>query len=343
MARGDALYRQWELLRTLQTRRRGIGLDELAERLEVNRRTVQRDLEVLATLFPVESHTGEFGKKFWRVRCEADSVGELQMTFTEMLSLHLSSQLLAPLAGTPFGDGLDSALGKLRAILPTRSLNYFRDLDDALHCKSMVQADYTEHRDQIAALNRAIVHREAVRITYHSASQGRELTSRFCPYGVVLLASSLYVIGHLDRYDEVRTLKVTRIGEVEETGEMFDRPADFSLADHTAGAFGVFGPGEPRCIRVRFTEWAATNLRENTWHPSQSITEDDGAALTAEFELSSTVEFKRWLLGFGRHARVLDPAELAQEIAEELRGAACQYGTPPAAGGGPAGPPGPGQ
>jgi predicted DNA-binding transcriptional regulator YafY len=343
MARGDALYRQWELLRTLQSRRRGIGIDELAERLEVNRRTVQRDLEVLATLFPVESQAGEFGKKFWRVRTETGGTGELQMTFTEMLSLHLSSQLLAPLAGTPFGDGLDSALGKLRAVLPTRSLNYFRDLDDALHCKSMVHADYTEHRQQIAALNRAIVHREAVRITYHSASQGREITSRFCPYGVVLLASSLYVIGHLDRYDEVRTLKVTRIGQVEETGEVFDRPADFSLADHTAGAFGVFGPGQRRRIRVRFAGWAATNLRENTWHPSQTITEDNGGSLTAEFELSSTVEFKRWLLGFGSCAKVLAPAELAQEIAEELRGAASLYTPPTATGEGPASPMGEGQ
>ena len=41
----------------------------------------------------------------------------------------------------------------------------------------------------------------------------------------------------------------------------------------------------------------------------------DDTAVTAEFELSSTVEFKRWLLGLGRYTVVLKPEKLANEIA----------------------------
>jgi predicted DNA-binding transcriptional regulator YafY len=44
-----------------------------------------------------------------------------------------------------------------------------------------------------------------------------------------------------------------------------------------------------------------------------------------QFELSDTTEFKRWVLGFGRNARVLKPAELVQDIAQELAEAQAVY------------------
>ena len=38
----------------------------------------------------------------------------------------------------------------------------------------------------------------------------------------------------------------------------------------------------------------------------------------AEFDLNSTKEIKSWVLGFGRHAVVLEPESLRQEMAEEI-------------------------
>ena len=74
-----------------------------------------------------------------------------------------------------------------------------------------------------------------------------------------------------------------------------------------------------------FAGWAATNVRETQWHPSQKIVTDDGQTLRATFELGNTVEFKRWLLGFGRQARVLAPQNLVDDIREELQAAAGRY------------------
>jgi predicted DNA-binding transcriptional regulator YafY len=47
MSRGEPLIRQWNLLKALQAHRLGIGANELAERLECTKRTIQRDLSVL--------------------------------------------------------------------------------------------------------------------------------------------------------------------------------------------------------------------------------------------------------------------------------------------------------
>ena len=318
MARGDSLFRQWELLKTLQAHRFGIGTDELARRLECNKRTVLRDLNILQAVFPIQFEQREFGKKYWKLASHFIESEKLQLTMTEMLCLYVSQQLLAPLAGTPFGDGLATALQKIKAVLPTRALTYFEDLDDAFLIKGLGQEDYSGKSKEIAILNDAILNQRVLNISYHSASQNRDLTADFHPYGMVLLAATLYCIGWLAEYDEVRTLKVARLRGVQRTGKTFEKPATFSLAKHTHGAFGVFGPGKVRTVRARFTGWAATNVREHLWHASQKIVKDDGDAVMAEFELSNTVEFKRWLLGFGRHVVVLKPRKLAADIAQEL-------------------------
>jgi len=105
----------------------------------------------------------------------------------------------------------------------------------------------------------------------------------------------------------------------------FEKPDDFSLASHFQGAFGVFQTGKKQKIRAEFTGWAATNLREMQWHPSQKIVKDGGERVVATFELGNTVEFKRWVLGFGPNALVLSPAKLVREIAKDISGASSKY------------------
>ncbi|RKY23855.1 MAG: hypothetical protein DRP83_08565, partial [Planctomycetota bacterium] len=102
-------------------------------------------------------------------------------------------------------------------------------------------------------------------------------------------------------------------------------------------------------IRAEFTGWAATNLREIQWHPSQKILKDNGKGqakgkaegkaegkgkgdscgkgpkVVATFNLGSTVEFKRWLLGFGKHARIVSPKTLANDLRDEIQNMTRHY------------------
>jgi predicted DNA-binding transcriptional regulator YafY len=54
MARGDQLSRQWEIIQTLISSRTGKSAADLAVELDINPRTVYRDLEALQLAgFPV--------------------------------------------------------------------------------------------------------------------------------------------------------------------------------------------------------------------------------------------------------------------------------------------------
>lgn len=326
MARGDGLFRQWNLIKVLQAHRYGVSTEDLCAHLECNKRTVQRDLNVLQDIIPISHVQRDHSKRFWKLADRTVESEQLQLTMTEMLSLFLSQQLLLPLAGTQLGDGLQTALEKIRALLPTKALTYFEGLDGAFFIKNLANHDYSKHAKEIRKLNEATLNQNVTVVTYASASKGREVTSEFHPYGMILLQASLYCVGYLACYQEIRTLKVSRIKRLTCLGTTFEKPADFSLAQHCQGAFGVFHAQKLQKIRIEVTGWAATNLREMQWHPSQKIVKDTGDVVIATFELGNTVEFKRWVLGFGGCARVLTPSELAGEIREDLLKALSCYG-----------------
>ncbi|MAX26624.1 MAG: hypothetical protein CMJ19_19190 [Phycisphaeraceae bacterium] len=325
MARGDNLLRQWELIKALQAHRFGVSTEELCSRLECNKRTVQRDLGFLQDIFPISYEQRDRGKRYWKLAHNVIESEQLQLTMTEMLSLFLSQQILLPLAGTQFGDGLQTAIQKIRAILPTRALTYFEGLDGAFFIKNLANHDYSGQDKEIRILNEAIMNKKCVKVNYWSASNGYEVSSELHPYGMVLLHASLYCIGFLACHGEVRTLKVTRIKGLTRLEKSFEKPDDFSLTGHLQGTFGIIKSQNPCKIRVEFTDWAATNVREIQWHTSQKITTDTNNKVTATFELRDTIEFKRWLLGFGPHARVISPSTLVAEVCDDLKHTLSQY------------------
>jgi predicted DNA-binding transcriptional regulator YafY len=205
MARGDSLIRQWNLLKALQAHRFGVGTEELAVRMECSKRQVQRDLNVLQQVgFPISFEERDFGKRFWKLSPSFIEREELMLSVTEMLSLFLARQVLAPLSGTQFGDGLGTALDKIKAILPRRTLDYFADVSETLLVKNMGHHDYAEHDKEIRILNQAVTDEHVVKIRYKSTTKGRVWDAHYRPYGLVYFDANLYVIGFLEEYNEIR-------------------------------------------------------------------------------------------------------------------------------------------
>ncbi len=318
MGRGGPVRRQWELIRVLHSHRFGVATEELAKELGVGVRTVLRDLAVLRDLVPLRHDTRARGKRYWMLDDEALGTCALQPTLTEMLSLCLCQQFLRPLGGTEFGDGLSALVERVRTVVPAGTLAHFESLQESFHVKNVAGHDYSGQSEHIRSLNEAIRDQRVVRIAYWSASEGRQIDSEFHPYGMLFLGTSPYCVGHMACCDALRTLKLARLRDLAVLETTFDKPPHFSLPAQFEGTFGVFHAQAPQRIRVEFTGWAATNVREMQWHPSQRITRGTGDTVEATFDLGSTVEFKRWLLGFGPCARVLAPDSLAREIQGDL-------------------------
>jgi len=275
MSRGEPLIRQWNLIKTLQAHYYGVSANELAQRLECSKRQVQRDLNILQQVgFPIYYQERDFGKRFWKLSPHFLEGKDMIFSVTEVLSLYLSQQLLAPLSGTQLGDGVNTLLDKIKALLPRKALTYFKQLDGAILVKNIAAQDYSRHDKKIQILNQAVMEGRVVKLCYQSASKKKPYETLYHPYGMIFFENNLYCVGYMDEYQEIRTLKINRICSSELTRERFKRPADFSLQGYTQGSFGIFSPGKPQKVRVRFTGWGATLVREQKYHVSQKITKD---------------------------------------------------------------------
>ncbi len=339
MARGEQILRHWKLLQMLQTRGTGLPLREIAAELGVTERTIQRDFEALEEVgFPLEHETDEYGKRYWRLPPDFLRCGPLVLGLTEAVSLHLAERLLRPLEGTHFADGLASVREKIRALLPARALEYFRELDDILHVRRAGYTAYAAQADTIRLLSDAALETRTVEVTYRALWRGADYTTRFDPYGLVLYDDDLFAVGRSHRAAAVRIFKVSRITSATRTAERFTRPPDFRLEEHFRGSFGIFhGAGPPVEIVVRFSGPVAELIEERVWHESQQLERrpveatlfdpapDNADVLVATFRLSNLVEFKRWLKGYGEFAEVLRPAWLRAEMRAELLAAAARH------------------
>ena len=339
MARGELILRQWNLLKTLQTRGEGIPLRQLAEEFSVSERTIQRDFEILAELgFPIEHEDDEYGKRFWKMPADFFRTGPLVLSLTEAVSLHLADQLLTPLAGTHFAEGLQSVLEKIRNLVPVKALDYFSQLDESIYVRRIGVTDYSSQADTIRTLSDAAQQEKSVEITYRSLWRGDQYVTRLDPYGMVYSSGDLFVVGRSHRADAVRILKVTRVLAAEATAERFERPAGFSLERQFRDSFGITqSGGEPVEVVAKFYGPVAGLVEERLWHESQELrwlpaadtlfeqAPDEPEALLATFRLANMVEFKQWIKGYGDEAEVLRPDWLRDEMKTELAAAARRY------------------
>jgi proteasome accessory factor B len=86
---------------------------------------------------------------------------------------------------------------------------------------------------------------------------------------------------------------------------------------------------------IKFDATLEKYLKENIWHPTQTFKKektglsrrspDEGGSLIMTMEVGGLVEVMSWVMGFGKHAEVLEPAHLRQAVAEELAVTAGKY------------------
>ncbi|MFN9050448.1 MAG: helix-turn-helix transcriptional regulator, partial [Planctomyces sp.] len=242
------LLRQWKLLQRLSDEQDGVLLSQLASELAVSTRTVRRDLSVLqAAGFPLSEQLGGRGVKRWRMQSLSP---QLQVGYADLISVMMSRRLLEPMAGTPFWDGHQRLLRKIRGVLGERAVRYCQQLSGMLQSSGFGVSDYTRRGELLDALLLGMEERRWVRVRYRGGvSEGGGEWQQVGPLGLIWHNGSLYLIAWSQKRGEVRNYKVDRVLSAEAEGgpsNHFEIPAGFSLESWQETAFGVYRGTGPR-------------------------------------------------------------------------------------------------
>jgi predicted DNA-binding transcriptional regulator YafY len=326
MARGNQFIRQWSLLKALESRRSGgLGIDELCKELEANRRTVYRDIDDLrAAGFAVDKETREDGHVHYFIP-QGARTPPVPFTATELLALYFSQGLLKPLEGTPFKQGIASALAKIERTLPVHALDFVGAANQSLVLKSTAFKNYAAHARKMEELFRASRERRKVDLAYLALHSDEVTVHRFHPYCSTLHNGSFYWIGRSELRDAMRTFLLDRIQRVKVLDETFALPDDFDPEAFLEESFGITHEGRTETVRIEFARVAARPVQERTWHPSQKIEKRGDGSVVLTMETAGLEEIFRWVLSFGPEAKVLAPAALAERVRKAHAEAAKRY------------------
>ena len=125
--------------------------------------------------------------------------------------------------------------------------------------------------------------------------------------------------------DYQTTFVVARLSNPTVTGVRFEISKRFDLNEFLRGSFGLFKGHEDFEVVVDLDAFAADNVRSRRWHRSQELTDHPRGGLTLKLRLNSLEEVERWVLGFGSHARVVQPQELRNRVGKAAREIQAKY------------------
>jgi len=310
--RNNQVARQWTLIRLLSGRV-GRTLAQLQAELGVGKRTVQRDIAVLEEVgFPITSEERD-GTGFWHLMDGFHIEAPVSLTLTEQMALYFSRGLLQPLQGTPVYDALQSALQKIGATLPPQSFQFLRGLDNAISVQGLGSKDYSRSKEAIKVLTHSVFHKFTTLIKHKTVRFERGIEREVDPYRFWYVNNGMYLVAHDHRSHELRLFAVERITAAKATNRRFEIPAEFNFEEFTKSAFSLIW-GKPQDVKIRFSKEQAPYIRERTWHPTQMVKESDDGSIDFTMNVADLWEVKRWLIGFGSDAEVLEPEQLRKDI-----------------------------
>ena len=204
------LYRLFDLLDRLRTRRVPVSAETLATEMGVSLRTIYRDLADLQALgAPIR---GEGGVGY--VMDHGYFMPSLHLTPDEIEALAFGARLAAARGGDGLAAAARSALGKLASSVGAE------DRLALLEAPMEAGPSAVPAQPALDRLRRAIRHRQRVQIAYRDLS-GRESERLARPLGLTLFDTVWLLTLWCERSDGFRHFRVDRILELHETGHTF--------------------------------------------------------------------------------------------------------------------------
>ena len=283
----------------------------LAERFEVNKTTIQRDINLLCEMgievIPCGKQGYEMISDFF--------LPALNLDFEEALALVTAANLYRAAEGKQAVEVLDHAINKITSALPKQVNDTLNQISPRIEVPDQQMSEMEENQPYKEDLYQAIRERRSVRITYNSFSSAQKTDHRLAPYAVLFRKHAWYVIGYSETLHQIRTFRINRIDSLKITELGYTIPEDFSVQKHLEKSWDIMLGPETHVV-ILFAPRIAPLIREVNWHPTQQIQDLKNGVLHFEVTVAGWREIGWWILGWGHEAAVIEPKALQEWIAQ---------------------------
>lgn len=295
----------------------------LADKYEVSRRTITRDIEYMRDMHGAPIAYDE-SKRGYYYEEPGYSLPAITIPEGEVFALFIAEKALEQYQNTPLYDTLECIFEKLKSFLPA----------EITMKTSWIGSRYTflnESQTRLApevweSVTKGLRDERQLHITHRKPGATEDSRRLVDPYHLASYRGEWYLIGFCHAKEMVRRFAISRIRSATVTENRCSIPDDFSLEEFLGPSFGIFSEEEEFQVALRFSSERAPLIQERQWHDAQEITQHHDGTITLTFPANSFIEVTRWVLGWGSHVEVLAPEKLREEISHEIQAMQQIYG-----------------
>lgn len=280
---------------------------DLAEKFEVSRRTIIRDIEDINKAgIPIVTSQGQGGG------------------ISIMDGFRIDRTLLS-------NDDMKSIISGLQSLDSVSGTNRYRQLmeklsaehSDTMNADNSIIIDLSSWdksavSDKIELIKKALDSNETISFTYYAPNGDSKRVIE--PYHLIFQWSSWYVWGYCTERKDYRMFKLTRLDDLKLTGK---KRTDRNVPDYVCDKLRHTN-GEIEAV-VRFDKSVKWRVIDEFGH---GMTEyDNNGNILLRFTWSDIPSFYQYILTFGDKAEIISPQEYRSEFAELLKRISEKYKT----------------
>lgn len=209
---------------------------ELAQRLEVNIRTLRRYIIMLQDLgIPIEAERGRNGAY---VLSAGFKLPPMMFTNEEALALTVGLISARHLNLADTDRAVESAFAKLERVMPLELKGRIRALTETITLDPHRASSAPPREVVLSTMSSAAQLRRRVHIRYHP-SEGEETERDFDPYGLTYYQDRWYVVGYCHLRQDLRSFRLDRVMQVDTLAADFERPEGFEPLAYLMQAIAI--------------------------------------------------------------------------------------------------------
>jgi len=292
--------------------RRIVKAQDLADRFNVSLRTIYRDIRSLQTAgVPIASEAG-IGYEL----VEGYRLPPVMFTREEASSFVAAEKLMQKFIDKRLGDHFASAIAKMKAVLRMADKDWISSIEEQVLVRQGQSIFNEKVPEAMSVLFDSLARKEQVEVRYKKLESSEPELRRIEPVGVFHENEFWYLMAYCHLRKDYRRFRTDRIHGIRKTDDPFTK-------EHPElKTFLQQRPEVPRTkVRIIVEPKVAGYLQWNRHHHgfTEEKTTKEGIEMTFMSRYPES-DFARWFLGFGDHAKILEPESLRhciQQIVEK--------------------------
>jgi proteasome accessory factor B len=286
----------------------------------VDKKTIMRDIDSLSGICFISEE--ERNKKTYYT-ADKFRLGDITFTSPELISLAFMLELLKPYQYMTMGRTSNELIYRLLDNTSNLNREFIKHFTGLVSINTNDYISDTLNPEVEEKLHESIQNKRKARIIYRSFGSDEDTIRIIHPYELSINDGALCVVGFCELRNDIRDFRVSRIRAITLLEDKFLIPEDYHN-DKSRKKFIHLSGSLVEQIIISFDKKTAKYIMEYEAELADEIVETE-EGITFIRSTAVTDELIRWILQFGKGAKVLNPAHLKDKVKHELESSHKQY------------------